>query len=200
MKVIGLTGNIASGKSYISEVLKKLGAYIIDMDKVAKEVQERNCCSVLEKIRETFSSEVFNPDGTLNRKALGNKVFRDKNLLLKLNEIMVPVLTDILIEEIKKAKQLNVKAVIVDAAILFEANWDKLVDEVWVVFVPKELQKNRLMEREHITEQEALARIESQMPIEEKMKKADVVIDNSKDKETLERKVIELWKERVIST
>jgi Dephospho-CoA kinase len=86
----------------------------------------------------------------------------------------------------------------VDAAILIEANWDRFVDEVWVVYIPLELQLERLMERENIERDLALERINSQMPIEEKIKKADVVIDNSGNLEELEKKVLELWKERIL--
>jgi dephospho-CoA kinase len=198
MKVIGLTGNIASGKSSVSKILKSLGAKVIDMDSLAKDIQKENYKGVLDKIRETFGDNVFLEGNILNRRALGELVFRDKNLLQKLNDIMIPVMTEKLLEELEKAKKDNPKVIVVDAAILIEANWDRFVDEVWVVYIPLELQLGRLMERENIERDLALERINSQMPIEEKIKKADVVIDNSGNLEELEKKVLELWKERIL--
>jgi dephospho-CoA kinase len=198
MKVIGLTGNIASGKSSVSKILKSLGAKVIDMDSLAKDIQKENYKGVLDKIRENFGDNVFLGGNILNRRALGELVFRDKNLLQKLNDIMIPVMTEKLLEELEKAKKDNPKVIVVDAAILIEANWDRFVDEVWVVYIPLELQLERLMERENIERDLALERINSQMPIEEKIKKADVVIDNSGNLEELEKKVLELWKERIL--
>lgn len=200
MKIIGLTGNIASGKSSVSEILRNLGARVIDMDALAKEIQKNNYRGVLDRIREAFGEDVFIDSNTLNRRVLGEKVFRDKKMLEKLNEIMIPVMTEKLLEELDKAKKDNVKVVIVDAAILLEANWDRFVDEVWVVFTPKNLQLKRLMERENIDKEIAEERINSQMPIEEKIKKADVIIDNSGDFEALKERVVELWRKKIVST
>ncbi|MGB9769550.1 MULTISPECIES: dephospho-CoA kinase [Caldisericum] len=199
MKVIGLTGNIASGKSSVSNILKDLGAKIIDMDDIAKEIQNLNYRGVLDKIRETFGDSVFQNGNMLDRRALGKIVFSNKNMLEKLNSIMIPVMTERLLEELEKAKRKGFDVVIVDAAILIEANWDRFVDEVWVVYTPKELQVRRLMERENIDKELALERVSSQMPIEEKIKRANVVIDNSGDFNELRNKVLELW-ERVKSS
>ena len=199
MKIIGLTGNIASGKSFVSSVLKELGAFIIDMDKIGRMIQEQNYRNVLEKIREVFGDGIFESDGTLNRKALGEIVFKDRDKLEKLNEIMYPLMEERLIEEIEYAKSVA-EVIVVDAAILIEAGWDKLVDEVWVVYAPKNLQLKRLVEREKIDSTSALSRIDAQMPIEEKIKCGDVVINNSEDMEKLKQVVIDLWKRRVLST
>uniref|UniRef100_A0A7C4U214 Dephospho-CoA kinase n=1 Tax=Caldisericum exile TaxID=693075 RepID=A0A7C4U214_9BACT len=199
MKIIGLTGNIASGKSFVSSILKELGAFIIDMDKIGRMIQEQNYRNVLEKIREVFGDGIFESDGTLNRKALGEIVFKDRDKLEKLNEIMYPLMEERLIEEIEYAKSVA-EVIVVDAAILIEAGWDKLVDEVWVVYTPKNLQLKRLVEREKIDLTSALSRIDAQMPIEEKIKCGDVVINNSEDMEKLKQVVIDLWKRRVLST
>lgn len=199
MKIIGLTGNIASGKSFVSSILKELGAFIIDMDKIGRMIQEQNYRNVLEKIREVFGDGIFESDGTLNRKALGEIVFKDRDKLEKLNEIMYPLMEERLIEEIEYAKSVA-EVIVVDAAILIEAGWDKLVDEVWVVYAPKNLQLKRLVEREKIDLTSALSRIDAQMPIEEKIKCGDVIINNSEDMEKLKQVVIDLWKRRVLST
>ncbi|BAL81041.1 dephospho-CoA kinase [Caldisericum exile] len=200
MKVIGLTGNIASGKSSVSKILRDLGAKIIDMDSIAKEIQNTNYKGVVDKIRETFGVSVFQNGKQLDRRALGNIVFSDKKMLEKLNNIMIPVMTERLLEELEKAKNENVDVVVVDAAILIEANWDRFTDEVWVVYTPKELQVKRLIERENIDKELALERVNSQMRIEEKMKRANVIIDNSGDFEDLKQKVLELWRKMKSST
>lgn len=192
MIIIGLTGNIASGKSAVSALLKKWGACVIDMDEVAKEIQSHNE-TVLNKIKETFGESIVK-DNKIIRKKLGEIVFSDKKELKKLNEIMIPVMTEKLKEIIEEKKKQGVKILVIDAAILFEAKWDKFAQEVWVVYTPKKLQIERLIKREHIKEDEALKRIESQMDIKEKIKRADVVIDNSKSFAYTKEKVWKLWK------
>jgi dephospho-CoA kinase len=192
MRIIGLTGNIASGKSEISKILRKLGAVIIDMDKIGKEVQSKNIDNVVEKIREAFGRE-FIRNGKIDRKKLGNFVFKNKEALQKLNEIMIPAMTKLLKQKLEECKEKNAEVVVIDAAILFEAGWDKYADEVWVVYTPKELQLKRLMNREKISENQALARINAQMDIYEKMKKADYIINNSGDLNMVKEQVKKLW-------
>ncbi len=192
MKVIGLTGNIASGKSLISKFLKSLGAVVIDMDSIGKEIQDRNIGNVVEKIKEAFGSE-FIKRGKIDRRKLGNYVFANRKELEKLNSIMIPLMTERLKEILAKEKKKGTKIIVIDAAILFEAGWDKFADEVWVVYTPKEKQLERLMRREHISRKEALIRIEAQMDIEEKMKRATFVINNSNDVDAVKEQVLKLW-------
>ncbi len=199
MKVIGLTGNIASGKSVVSEFLKDLGAEVIDLDSLAKSLQDSNYLGVIDKIKQTFGDTVILYDNILNRKLLAKIVFHDKDQLKKLNDIMIPVLTEKLILEIEKYRKMGAEFLVLDAAILFEAGWDKLADITIVVYTPKELQLKRLIEREQIDEFEALARINAQMPIEEKLKKAHIVIENTGTIEELKEKVIEVWKKKILS-
>jgi dephospho-CoA kinase len=192
MRVIGLTGNIASGKSEISKILKKLGAVIIDMDKIGKEVQTKNIDNVVKKIKEAFGSE-FVRNGKVDRKKLGDFVFKNKEALQKLNKIMIPAMTKLLKEKLKEYKEKSAEVVVIDAAILFEAGWDKYADEVWVVYAPRELQLKRLMNREKISENQALARINAQMDIYKKMKKADYIINNVGDLNNVKKQVKKLW-------
>ena len=199
MKTIGITGNIASGKSFVSGILKELGAYVIDMDACGKKIQDENISGALDKIREEFGEDVISKEGKLNRHFLGEKVFKDKNLLERLDSIMFPIMTEQLERKLEKLRESGEKFVVVEAAVLFEAGWDRLVDEIWVIYVPREIQARRLMERENIDEDAAMLRIEAQMSIEEKVKKADVVIDNSGNTEELKRKVLEIWKERIFT-
>jgi dephospho-CoA kinase len=192
MKIIGLTGNIASGKSAISYILKNLGAEVLDMDKIGKQIQELNYKKVIEKIEKRFGKEIIENE-KINRKKLGSIVFSDKQALIDLNSIMIPLMTEKLKRTIDENRKKETKVLVVDAAILFEANWDKFVDYVWVVYVPRETQINRLIKREKITQEEAIMRVDSQESIDEKIEKADVVIDNSKNLEAVKLKIFELW-------
>ncbi|OIP12754.1 MAG: dephospho-CoA kinase [Caldisericum sp. CG2_30_36_11] len=192
MKIIGLTGNIASGKSAISYILKNLGAEVVDMDKIGKQIQEVNYKKVIEKIEKRFGKEIIENE-KINRKKLGSIAFSDKQALIDLNSIMIPLMTEKLKRTIDENRKKETKVLVVDAAILFEANWDKFVDYVWVVYVPRETQINRLIKREKITQEEAIMRVDSQESIDEKIEKADVVIDNSKNLEAVKLKIFELW-------
>ncbi len=192
MRVIGLTGNISSGKSEVSKILRFLGAEIIDMDSMGKEIQNDNIGNVISKIVLAFGNK-FYKDGKIDRRMLGNYVFSDRNALKKLNEIMVPLMSKRLIQILDKERKNGTKIIVVDAAILFEAEWDRFANEVWVVYTPKNLQINRLMKREAISENEAKLRINAQMNIEDKIKRADFVIDNSKNLNALKKQVVELW-------
>jgi len=198
MKIIGLTGNIASGKSAISYILKNLGAEVVDMDKIGKQIQELNYKKVIEKIEKRFGKEIIEND-KINRKKLGSIAFSDKQALIDLNSIMIPLMTEKLKRTIDENRKKETKVLVVDAAILFEANWDKFVDYVWVVYVPRETQINRLIKREKITQEEAIMRVDSQESIDEKIEKADVVIDNSKNLEAVKLKIFELWNAITIS-
>jgi dephospho-CoA kinase len=192
MKIIGLTGNIASGKSAIAYILKTLGAEVVDMDKIGKQIQETDYKNVIEKIKNKFGKEIIDNE-KINRKKLGAIVFSDKQSLTNLNSIMIPLMTEKLQKVIAENKRKRTKVLVIDAAILFEAGWDKFADYIWVVFVPKEVQINRLVKREKISKKEAEMRVDSQENIYEKMEKADVVIDNTKDLEAVRLKIIELW-------
>lgn len=198
MRIIGLTGNIASGKSVIAYFLKNLGAEVIDMDKVGKQIQENNYSGVIKKIEEKFGEGIIKNE-KINRKRLGEIVFSDKKALMILNSIMIPLMTEKLLQIIDENRKKDVKVLVVDAAILFEANWDKLVDDTWVVYVPQEIQIKRLIKREKISKEEAIMRINSQEDICEKMQRADTIIDNSKDLGTVKLRILELWKKIITS-
>ncbi|WP_041720891.1 dephospho-CoA kinase [Alkaliphilus metalliredigens] len=192
-KIIGLTGGIATGKSTVSQILKNLGAIIIDADTVARQVAEKGE-PVLQEIQRVFGTEMILKDGTLDRKKLGALVFNNHQAMQQLNEMIHPKI----IEEIKKALNWyknNRKnyVIIIDAALLIELRLTEMVDEVWVVAVSKEIQKKRLMKRNDLTEGAAINRIEMQMSIEEKMTHADQVIDNSGNQDDLKKQVKVLW-------
>ncbi|EYE89213.1 dephospho-CoA kinase [Fervidicella metallireducens AeB] len=193
MKVIGLTGGIASGKSTISNILKtEFHIDIIDADLIAREIVKKGS-DILDKIAEEFGNEVINSDGSLNRKKLGEIVFSDEYSLNKLNKITHPVIEKHIKYEIDLKDKSGKKLCVVDAALLIEAGFYKLVDYVVLVCVNKETQLKRLMQRDKISEKEAFKRINSQMPLSDKVKYADFIIDNNGDLENVKlqtRKII----------
>lgn len=192
---IGLTGNIASGKSMISGMLREYGATVLDADLVGKSVLAENVEGALEQVRSTFGDCIF--DGNqLNRHLLGSLVFGHPDLLMKLNDIMMPIMTRLVANEIAVLHRTST-VVVLDAAILIEASWQNLVDEIWVVKASKGEQLERLMTRDHLPRDEAVSRIEAQMPLAQKLAYADVVIDNTMDVEQTRKQVKMLWKTRI---
>lgn len=192
--IIGLTGGIASGKSTVSSMLKAHGAYIIDADKIAREIVEPGS-PVLSRIVECFGKDMLNAEGKLNRKALGNIVFNNPDKLKLLNKITHPEIWRLIKEKIDFiSKNADKSIVVVDAAVLLEAGMDVLVDEVWLVCVNEDKQIKRLMDRDHLTAGEAEARIRSQMPVDEKKKYSDRIIDNNGDLEYTKEQVEKLWR------
>lgn len=198
MLIIGLTGGISSGKSFISEYLQELGAIVIDADKLAREAVEPGG-PALQEIRSHFGDEVFESNGKLNRKKLGEIIFNSVREKEKLNSIIHPKVieeTKRLIEKYK-AEQAG-PAIIIDAPLLIEAGMYNLADKIWVVAVDEEIQIERLRKRDKLTRQEALSRLKMQMPLQEKLKFADHIIDNNGSKEDTLRYVQALWKEMAV--
>ncbi|HHY78740.1 MAG TPA: dephospho-CoA kinase [Clostridiales bacterium] len=190
--VIGLTGGIASGKSTVSSILKDLGAYIIDVDKIGKDVVEKGQ-KAYNDIVCFFGKAILLPDGQINRKALGNIVFSDSEKLKKLNSITHPHIIARVKDIISKCKDEGIDRIVVDAAILIEMGLNSLCDMVWLVTVDKDTQLKRLMERDNYTYEEANNRIMAQTSDKNKLNYADVVIDNNGTLEDLKKKVVELW-------
>lgn len=192
MTVIGLTGGIASGKSTVANYLKENGFAVIDADIAARQAVEKGT-EGLRKVAETFPG-VLNKDGTLNRKALGTIIFNDKAQRDSLNEIVHPIVRRLMDEE--KAVALSEgKVVVMDIPLLYENELEHTVDEVWVVYVSYDIQKMRLMKRNELSESEADARINSQMSMDEKRDKADIVIDNCHDLNSLYKRLEALIKD-----
>ncbi|WP_432664207.1 dephospho-CoA kinase [Wukongibacter baidiensis] len=189
MKVIGLTGGIASGKSTVSNYLRDLGAVIIDADIVAREIVEKGQPALAE-IVDYFGGKVLNYDGTLNRKYLGSIVFSDPDKLQVLNKITHKRIIERIEDKIDYYRHKeNLKAIFVDAALLIEMKMYLLTDEVWLVTVSKETQIERIMLRDNLSSNEAIERINSQMCLEQKKQHADVILDNSKDFNFLKEQV-----------
>lgn len=178
MRIIGLTGGIASGKSTVAKTLSKLGAYVIDADKVAHMIIEPHRPAWYDIVEE-FGEEILNRDQTVNREKLGKIVFDDPVLLQKLNSITHPRIMEFFKEEMQRLKaQMPDSIIVFEVPLLYETHMDRICDEVWVVWVDRETQMERLCKRDNISREDALKRIEAQMPLDEKAKRAKVVIDN----------------------
>lgn len=177
MKIVGLTGGISSGKSTVSSYLKQLKIPVIDADEVARKVVEPNSQGAKE-IRKAFGSDVFEEDGSLNRQKLGELVFSNVENRQKLDELLQPLIKIMILDEIEAYRQKGENMIVLDLPLLFEKQYEKLCEEIIVVYIPRELQLERLMRRNQYTKQEALSRIDSQLSIEEKRKRATVLFDN----------------------
>jgi len=190
--VIGLTGGIASGKSTVSAKLKELGAAVIDADLLARDVVRKGEIAY-NKIVQCFGADILLPGGDIDRKKLGDIVFSDKEKLELLNSITHPEIIKRMKERIQELKAEGARVIVVDAAILIEMGLHKYVDSVWVLSVDRETQLKRLAERDKYDYREAENRINSQFTDEVRKKYADVVIDNSKPIEEVEKRLEELW-------
>ncbi|WP_204668869.1 dephospho-CoA kinase [Gracilibacillus alcaliphilus] len=177
--IIGLTGNIATGKSTVSKMLiENYHIPVIDADIIAREVVEPGE-PALRKIVQIFGQEVLQSDGSLDRAQLGSIIFADKSKRQQLNAIVHPAVRERM-EEKKTALQADgYTTIVLDIPLLFENNLTYLVDRTMVVSTTKEVQKQRLMERNQLSEEEAEQRMNSQMDLEQKKQLADCVIDNS---------------------
>ncbi|KKI91750.1 dephospho-CoA kinase [Bacillus sp. SA1-12] len=176
--VIGLTGGIASGKSTVSNIIKNAGIRVIDADKIAREVVEVGK-PAYKQIIETFGQDMLLKDLTLNREKLGALVFSDEAKRQKLNQIVHPAVRQEMLKQTRQEKDLQAKAVVLDIPLLFESNLTHMVDKIVLVFVTQETQLKRLMERNGYTKEEAMMRIRSQMPLKNKVKLSDEIIDNN---------------------
>lgn len=195
---IGLTGGIASGKSTIAKMLIERGALLVDADQVAREVVLPGE-PALEAIASTFGQAVLEEDGSLNRKALGEIVFRDKASLVKLEAITHPAIRSRMQQRIHTyTEQFPERLIVADVPLLYETGQQNLYDGIMVVYVSAEIQKTRLMERNQLSEEEAIRRIALQMDIEQKKKNADWVIDNSGTLAETERQLDDFWKSQCL--
>lgn len=199
MLVLGLTGGIACGKSTISLTLKELGAVIVDGDVLARELTAEGGAA-LPEIRQVFGDGVFRPDGTLNRRALGARVFADAQARDRLDGIMQPLLLTLILRDIEVARQGGAAVCVLDMPLLYEKNLDRLCDRVWCAYTPRPTQLERLMIRDGFTQEEAESRLRSQLPPEEKAARADVVIDTSGPMDYTKECVISLYAKEVGSS
>ncbi len=192
MFVIGLTGGIASGKSTIAQLLLDLGAEVIDADKVGHEAFLPDTAA-WEQLVGSFGPDILGPDRVIDRGKLAEIVFGDPESLEQLNEIMHPMMHQMVEQKLEDIRSREVNVAVLEATLLVEADWTDLVNEVWVVVAPENSVIDRLLASRDITEEQAKARIASQMPIYEKAAYGNAVIENYSDHSELKKKVEELW-------
>jgi dephospho-CoA kinase len=193
--LIGLTGNIACGKSTVTRQLRRLGAHVIDADSLIHEILSKGGPAYRPVVDE-FGEGILAPDGEIDRRALGNIVFSDPQKLRRLEQIEHPIVRKIIDERIKSAVE---PVVVLDAIKLIESGWADKCDSVWVVTCRREQQIQRLMQTRNYSQVEAETRVDAQSPQELKIKSADVVIDNSGTLRDTHRQVLDAWQRRVLS-
>ncbi|UQZ46976.1 dephospho-CoA kinase [Bacillus sp. PK3-037] len=176
--VIGLTGGIASGKSTVANMMTEKGITVIDADIIAKQAVEKGMPAYRQIIGE-FGEDILLENGDIDRRKLGALVFTNEQKRLALNSIVHPAVREEMLKRRDESIANQETFVVLDIPLLFESKLESLVDKIIVVSVTKELQLARLTKRNQLTEEEALSRIRSQIPLEEKVSRADNVIDNS---------------------
>ena len=196
MLVIGLTGGIGTGKSEAARHLVSLGAALIDADLVGHEAY-RPHAEAWRLVVEAFGEGILQDSGEIDRRSLGAIVFSDPEQLARLNGIMHPLMARMVREKIEALKGEGEDVVVVEAALLFEAGWDSLVEEVWVTDASENAVIHRLAQRNGMSEEEARKRLSSQMSRTERLERADYVIDNSGDVAEMKQAIDELWATRV---
>ncbi|MCH2309750.1 MAG: dephospho-CoA kinase [SAR202 cluster bacterium] len=191
---VGLTGGIGTGKSLVSEILQSLGAHVISGDALGHEAYLPGTKG-FDQVVNAFGNEIVGDDGFVDRKKLGPIVFSDPSNLDILNSIMHPLIYEMIKERISIISDESI--VVVEAAVLIEANWQDLFDEIWVVTSEEEIVIARLADRNNLSRNDAISRIKSQMPQDERITHAHVEIDNSGTKSELEQTVKDIWNNKL---
>ena len=195
MIVIGLTGGIGTGKSEVARILEEIGAYIIDADRLGHSAYLPHS-EIWEEVVKEFGDGVLLPDEEIDRKKLGSIVFNDPVQLAKLNEIMHPRMGQMVANIIEG---LDAEVVVVEAALLLEAGWDALVDEVWCTGASEDVVIDRLKARNGLDKEEAQKRINAQMSVDERKSRSQVMIENNGDLAQLTTVIEQIWENRVIT-
>jgi dephospho-CoA kinase len=197
MHVVGLVGGIGSGKSEAARMLAAMGAVVIDADKIGHAVYEPGTPGFAAVV-DAFGSAVVGDDGRIDRRALGPIVFGDAEALARLNGIVHPLIRAEIERRIAEERALGgAELVVVEAAILLEAGWRSLVDEVWVVRAPLAVIRERLATSRGLSAEEVDARVARQMSDAERCAAADVVVENAGTRDDLRERLSTTWGERV---
>ncbi len=192
MIVIGLTGGIASGKSTVTQFFRDHDIPVIDADVLGHRTYDPGT-ETFDAVVATFGQDVVAEDGTIDRKVLGGKVFGKPDELKRLTDIVWPGIRKLAAEKIAEFETAGNDLVVLEAAVLFEAGWEDLTDEIWVVTVAPEEAIRRLKERNGMEEEAARARIDSQLSNDERTARADVIIENNGSLEDLQRTIQREW-------
>ena len=190
--VIGLTGGIASGKSAVSAMLAELGALIIDADKVGHEAYAPGSDCYRDVVA-AFGQDIVAADGQIDRRALGAKVFGAPEQRKRLEGIVWPWMRTTMEGRLAALREERVPVVVLEAAVLLEAEWTPLVDHVWVVTVAPEIARQRIVERNGLTPEQADQRIAAQLTNDERAAKADLIIENNGSLDELRQRVEAAW-------
>ena len=186
-KVVGVTGGIGSGQSSVCQILSKLGCKVIDVDKKAKQIISKDR-SLQKELIKTFGNEIFFKDGQLNRRLLASIAFQDEEKTQKLNRLVHPRMVSEVIEEMENARfSQKYPLVVIDAALIYEISIEQMFDSIIVVYTSLTNRIDRVIKRDGLTKDEILARVRRQIPLEEKKKWAEYVVDNDGSLEDLEK-------------
>lgn len=196
MIVIGLTGGIGSGKTTVSQILSDMGAMVLDADKIGHELYSSHT-ETWQLVVGAFGEDILQPSGEIDRRKLGQVVFNDPQALARLNRIMHPRMYGIVKEKIEDEVRKGTKVMVVEAAILLEAHWTPLVDQVWVVQAPEDVVIQRLRDKNGFSEEQARSRIRSQLSPQERAKQADVIINNDGDLSAVRSNVEAQWEKHI---
>jgi dephospho-CoA kinase len=189
--VLGVTGNIATGKSTVVNVLRELGAHHIDADLVYRDLVAPGQ-PLLQDLADHFGESIIDENGSLDRRALGAIVFSDPEKLQELDAIAHPAVIE---ESDRRAEEIRDGVVVMDAVKLIESGHAEACDEIWLVTAPEEMQIRRIMKRNDVDADEARRRVAAQPPLEPKLDRADVVIENSGTIDELRSQVMDEWDE-----
>jgi dephospho-CoA kinase len=190
--VIGLTGGLGSGKSTVAEMLRELGAVVLNADQIGHQVYAPGG-PAYDEVVAAFGPSVLAPDGTVDRRRLAGIVFQDPQALQRLNAITHPRIREGIRQRLDELAAQGARVAVLEAALLLEAGWDDMVDEVWVTVAPAEVAARRAAERSGISLEEALARVRAQMPIEERARRGHVVIRTDCSLEETRQQVEREW-------
>lgn len=194
MRIIGLTGGIASGKTSVTKLFATKKVPIIDCDRLARQVVEPEQ-PALREIVKLFGRDVLHANGSLNREKLAEWIFNNETQRLEVNRITHHYILEEIYQTLKQLREQKEPFVVIDVPLLIEVNWTFLVDEIWLVYCTPQQQLSRLMARSNYNIETAQARIDAQMPIDEKKEYADIIIDNSGSVQQLTEQFEYFWSE-----
>ncbi|KAM4034212.1 bifunctional coenzyme A synthase [Anomaloglossus baeobatrachus] len=190
--IIGLTGGSGSGKSSIAQRLEKLGAALIDCDKLGHQSYKPEG-PAYQRVIEEFGSDVLCEDGTIDRRAIASKVFGNKDQLKRLTDIVWPAIATLAKEAVEDAAAKGISVCVMDAAVLLEAGWNEMVHEVWTVIIPEKEAITRIMKRDGVSEEAAKNRLSSQMSNTERVEASNVVLSTLWEPEITQKQIEKAW-------
>jgi dephospho-CoA kinase len=198
MFTIGLTGGIGSGKSTVAQWFRKRGVAVLDADKTVHSLLQSDT-SIISRLVHEFGPEIVGENGEINRSKLGIRIFSDEDARKRLERIVHPRVIECMKDEQVTLRNKGAIVCVWDVPLLIEAGFESFVDEVWVVWVPRDLQILRVLARDKLSLTEVKARIAAQWSLDDKRQQADVVIDNSGSEWETERQLEKLWEKLILN-